>query len=175
MLTSLGGLTADDATWTCLQEALGGNAKTSLVIAVANAKEHVDESLQSLQFGSRAMHVSTAAVVNEHADLKLVNAELASAMEQHIDTGGVMSASLLAKQEELESANARLRVGLPHAPPPPPPLSPWALVSHRYLPVHQCPTCQQTRYDHHHIYIRGMMYALMLAKQEGLQSANARV
>ncbi|KAK9853102.1 hypothetical protein WJX84_005315 [Apatococcus fuscideae] len=92
-----------------LQEALGGNAKTSLVIAVANAKEHVDESLQSLQFGSRAMHVATAAVVNEHADLKLVNAELASAMEQHIDSGGILSASLLARQEELESANARLR------------------------------------------------------------------
>lgn len=93
-----------------MQEALGGNAKTSLVIAVANAKEHVDESLQSLQFGSRAMHVATAAVVNEHADLKLVNAELASAMEQHIDSGGILSASLLARQEELESANARLRV-----------------------------------------------------------------
>ena len=120
----LGGLAADDDTWARLQEALGGNAKTSLVIAVANAKEHVDESLQSLQFGSRAMHVSTAAVVNEHADLKLVNAELASAMEQHIDTGGVMSASLLAKQEELESANARLRVGLPNLSPPPPP-PPW--------------------------------------------------
>lgn len=43
------------------QESLGGNAKTSLVIAVANALQHVDETLQSLQFGSRAMRVHTQA------------------------------------------------------------------------------------------------------------------
>ena len=47
-----------------LQESLGGNAKTSLVIAVANALQHVDETLQSLQFGSRAMRVHTQASLN---------------------------------------------------------------------------------------------------------------
>lgn len=46
------------------QESLGGNAKTSLVIAVANALQHVDETLQSLQFGSRAMRVHTQACLN---------------------------------------------------------------------------------------------------------------
>ncbi len=40
-----------------LQESLGGNAKTSLVIAVSDAVDHVDETLQSLQFGVRAMCV----------------------------------------------------------------------------------------------------------------------
>ena len=54
-----------------LQESLGGNAKTSLVIAVANAEDHIDESLQSLQFGSRAMRILTRAVVNERMDVKV--------------------------------------------------------------------------------------------------------
>ena len=40
-----------------LQESLGGNAKTSLIITIADALESADETLQSLQFGSRAMHV----------------------------------------------------------------------------------------------------------------------
>ncbi len=54
-----------------LQESLGGNAKTSLVIAVANAVQHCEETLQSLQFGSRAMRVQTQAVVNECLDFKV--------------------------------------------------------------------------------------------------------
>ena len=54
----------------CAQESLGGNAKTSLVIAVANAAQHSEETLQSLQFGSRAMRVRTQAVVNECLDFK---------------------------------------------------------------------------------------------------------
>ena len=54
-----------------MQESLGGNAKTSLVIAVANAEDHIDESLQSLQFGSRAMRILTRAVVNERIDVKV--------------------------------------------------------------------------------------------------------
>lgn len=40
-----------------LQESLGGNARTTLVVAVADALEHCDETLQSLQFGMRAMFV----------------------------------------------------------------------------------------------------------------------
>ena len=59
-------------TWlACTQESLGGNAKTSLVIAVANAVQHSEETLQSLQFGSRAMRVQTQAVVNECLDFKV--------------------------------------------------------------------------------------------------------
>ena len=56
--------------FSCHQESLGGNAKTSLVIAVANAVQHADETLQSLQFGSRAMRVATQARVNEQLDYK---------------------------------------------------------------------------------------------------------
>lgn len=47
-----------------LQESLGGNARTSMIIAVAGAMEHCEETLQSFQFGSRAMRVQTHAEVN---------------------------------------------------------------------------------------------------------------
>ncbi|EFN53103.1 hypothetical protein CHLNCDRAFT_26240, partial [Chlorella variabilis] len=42
-----------------LQDSLGGNAKTSLLVAACDAAEHVVETLQSLQFGLRAMCVRT--------------------------------------------------------------------------------------------------------------------
>jgi hypothetical protein len=45
------------------QESLGGNAKTSLVVAVADAREQVEETLQALQFGSRAMRVKVRTVL----------------------------------------------------------------------------------------------------------------
>ncbi len=47
------------------QESLGGNAKTTLLLCVADAKQHVDESLQTLQFGSRAMCVKNKPVVSK--------------------------------------------------------------------------------------------------------------
>jgi len=47
-----------------LQESLGGNAKTSMIIAIRADENHADETYQSLEFGSRAMHVTTHAEVN---------------------------------------------------------------------------------------------------------------
>lgn len=41
------------------KDSLGGNAKTSLIVAVSDAYEHVEESVQSLAFGMRAMRVTT--------------------------------------------------------------------------------------------------------------------
>ena len=37
------------------QDSLGGNAKTSLLVAACDALEHVDETLQSLQVGGWAV------------------------------------------------------------------------------------------------------------------------
>lgn len=57
-----------------LQESLGGNAKTSMIIAIRGDDGHAEETYQSLEFGSRAMRVTTHAEVNvtvtsnEHVD-----------------------------------------------------------------------------------------------------------
>ena len=95
-----------------LQESLGGNAKTSLVIAAANAVEHCDETLQSLQFGSRAMHVQTKAVVNESLGSKLLNADLLAKLANLKVNPCLVDASLLAKEEELEKIQEALQVSL---------------------------------------------------------------
>ena len=98
-----------------MQESLGGNAKTSLVIAVANAEEHVDESLQSLQFGSRAMRILTRAVVNERTDVKAdISPEVLAQLEQTEDQANALALSLLAKENELEQMQGDLQVSMQH-------------------------------------------------------------
>lgn len=93
------------------QESLGGNAKTSLVIAVANAEEHVDESLQSLQFGSRAMRILTRAMVNERTDVKTaISPEILAQLEQTEDQANALALTLLAKENELEQMQGDLQV-----------------------------------------------------------------
>lgn len=93
-----------------VQESLKGNAKTSLVVAVANAQEHADETLQSLQFGSRAMHVQIKAVVNESVGSKLLNADLLARLANMEVSTCLVDASLLAKEEELEKIQEALQV-----------------------------------------------------------------
>ena len=94
-----------------LQESLGGNAKTSLVIAVANAEDHLDESMQSLQFGSRAMRIMTRAVVNERVDVKVdIAPEILAELEQKEDQANALALSLMAKENELEQAQGDLKV-----------------------------------------------------------------
>eukprot|EP00983_Pelagomonas_calceolata_P098048 1158309-Pelagomonas_calceolata.AAC.5 len=41
----------------CTQESLGGNSRTTLLVNIAGVQEHAHETLQSLQFASRAMNV----------------------------------------------------------------------------------------------------------------------
>ena len=99
-----------------MQESLGGNAKTSLVIAVANAEEHVDESLQSLQFGSRAMRILTRAVVNERTDVKVdIAPEILAQLSQTEDQANALALTLLAKENELEQVQGDLQASLMRA------------------------------------------------------------
>ena len=94
-----------------LQESLGGNAKTSLVIAVANAEDHLDESMQSLQFGSRAMRIMTRAMVNERMDVKVdIAPEILAELEQKEGQANALALSLMAKENELEQAQGDLKV-----------------------------------------------------------------
>ena len=64
-----------------LQESLGGNAKTSMIIAVSDVRQHADETFQSLVFGSRAILVRTAPTINQFLDLNLLNDEIANQLK----------------------------------------------------------------------------------------------
>ncbi len=50
-----------------------------MLIAVPDAREHLEETVQSLAFGRRAMRVKNAPVVNE--DLKAMHAELLAQLD----------------------------------------------------------------------------------------------
>ena len=73
--------------------------------------EHVDETLQSLQFGSRAMCVRIQAVVNERVDYKTLHAEMITALATQDQKSSLLEASLLEKDAQLEAVQARLQVG----------------------------------------------------------------
>jgi hypothetical protein len=47
-----------------LQDALGGNCKTALVVNIGPAMKHAEETLSSLSFGMRAMKVQNMPIVN---------------------------------------------------------------------------------------------------------------
>ncbi|RMZ57100.1 hypothetical protein APUTEX25_002332 [Auxenochlorella protothecoides] len=92
-----------------LQDSLGGNAKTSLIVAVSDAYEHVEESVQSLAFGMRAMRVTTQPKVNERLDfaslamgLKEGLGQASAAAAPHDARALALERSLLAQESELE-------------------------------------------------------------------------
>lgn len=89
---------------------MGGNAKTSLVVAIADAAEHLDETLQSIQFGQRAMRVQTKARVNESVGRDLLNVNLLKRLTEKDIAYCVVDANLLAKEVELRKIQEALAV-----------------------------------------------------------------
>ena len=54
-----------------LQDGLGGNSRTCLLLTIWPEKRHVEETLASLRFAQRLCTVTTNAVVNESGNLEL--------------------------------------------------------------------------------------------------------
>lgn len=65
-----------------LQESLGGNCKTSLLLCVSPALADASETRGTLMFGSRAMRVRQEAIINAHANYE----ELAQQVHTHTCT-----------------------------------------------------------------------------------------
>ena len=51
-----------------LQESLGGNAKTSLIVTVSPSSYNTEETFSSLNFGARAMKVKNKPIINQTED-----------------------------------------------------------------------------------------------------------
>jgi len=47
-----------------LQDSLGGNAKTVLILAIASSRVHQQESINTLKFGERARQLTTKPTAN---------------------------------------------------------------------------------------------------------------
>lgn len=89
-----------------LQPALGGNARTAIVCAVTPASLHMDETLSTLKFASRAKKVTNHAQTNEFLDdrAKLRRAEKQlAAMKieiQKLRSGHVVNVDMLNVQKQ---------------------------------------------------------------------------
>ena len=57
-----------------LQESLGGNAKTSLIITCSPAKYNLDETLSTLRFGARAKRIKNKAKINREMTIQEMQA-----------------------------------------------------------------------------------------------------
>jgi len=64
-----------------LQESLGGNCKTSLVVCVSPTMGDVSETKSALFFGSRAMKITNTAYVNVEVDYKRLSEDLSKIVD----------------------------------------------------------------------------------------------
>ena len=89
-----------------LQESLGGNCKTSLLLCVSPAAMDAPETRGTLEFGSRAMRVRQEAVINARANYEEVAEKLAKQLEDKEAVWQRRNAVLDAKLKEARVALA---------------------------------------------------------------------
>ena len=65
-----------------LQESLGGNCRTSLLVCISPALSDAAETKASLHFGGRAMRVATNAVINARTNFRELAEQLARRLER---------------------------------------------------------------------------------------------
>ena len=64
-----------------LQDSLGGNSKTSMIVCIGPSKVHVDETIMSLSFGFRAMKIENKPTVNKKVDYRVLSGQLQSELD----------------------------------------------------------------------------------------------
>ncbi|CAG9315874.1 unnamed protein product [Blepharisma stoltei] len=65
-----------------LEDSLGGNSKTSLILTIGPSISHLQESLSSLAFGTRAMKVENRPEINKKVDYKALCAQLQAELDR---------------------------------------------------------------------------------------------
>lgn len=68
-----------------LSDSLGGNSKTAMVVTIGPSREHIEETLMSLQFAQRAMKVENLPVINKKVDYRILNVQLQSELDEVSD------------------------------------------------------------------------------------------
>ncbi|KAK3705683.1 hypothetical protein QZH41_009516, partial [Actinostola sp. cb2023] len=108
-----------------LQESLGGNCKTSLIVCVSPTFTDVSETKGTLQFGSRAMKITNTAYVNVEVNYKKLSDDLTKMLNSRekdledikesyenriekikMEAEGQMNSSMMAAQEALSSVRS---------------------------------------------------------------------
>lgn len=87
-----------------LQDSLGGNSKTVLIVAVSPSSFNASESVSTLRFGTRAKSIENKAIINQTRSVEELEALLARA-EKAIDT---QSAFIMTLTAQLQAAQAQI-------------------------------------------------------------------
>ena len=82
-----------------LQDSLGGNGKTSIIVTVGPAMDNSQETVSSLLFGQRAMQVENTALVNETIDYRALCLKLQGEVDELTDRVQELQAQLEAKSQ----------------------------------------------------------------------------
>ena len=96
-----------------LQDSLGGNAKTSLVLTLSPELSSAHQTLATLQFGARASAVEVAARVHEDVDYKVLYLRLQSqldAKDSRIHNLELAARKNTAELDALKGANKELEI-----------------------------------------------------------------
>jgi kinesin family protein 5 len=94
-----------------LQNSLGGNSKTSMVITISPSDEDRAESWNAVQFGHRAMKIAVSASKGYEVDYRAVCRTLQNKLdrsEQQVNLAQVQLNQTMSEMESLRSKNARL-------------------------------------------------------------------
>ena len=94
-----------------LQESIGGNSKTTLIVCASPADGDVTETLSTLRFAARAKRVKNVAKVNAHIEAaELVSDQLAESLQSHLDEQH--KALDEARQANMESAEKLIQAAV---------------------------------------------------------------
>ncbi len=88
-----------------LQESLGGNAKTSLIVTISPSSYNTDETISSLGFGQKAMKVQNKPLVNKSVDYQAICIKL----QEDLDKLNDEYSKLKIENEKLNLENNKLR------------------------------------------------------------------
>ena len=90
-----------------LQESLGGNAKTSLIVTISPSNYNCDETISSLNFASRAMKVKNKPIINKSVDYQALCIKL----QEDLDKLNDDYTDLKMAYDKLSAENEKLKNG----------------------------------------------------------------
>ena len=90
-----------------LQESLGGNAKTSLIVTISPSGYNTDETISSLNFGLRAMKVQNKPIINKSVDYQALCIKL----QEDLDKLNDEYTELKIKYDKLEEKYEKIKNG----------------------------------------------------------------
>lgn len=96
-----------------LQDSLGGNSKTSMIVCIGPSNTHCDETVMTLNFGSRAMKIENKPTINKKVDYRVLSIQLQSELDgksDQITSLELKIADLEDKVQVLQNENDELKL-----------------------------------------------------------------